>query len=73
MAPCLLLLWDDARVYGIGFVPSGANAGSADVFLGAMLLGRRVGSHECGCCIPIAHAAGWEEEEEQQLCFSILE
>lgn len=59
MAPLLPLLWADACAYGIGSVPDGANAGSADVFSGAMLW---VGSHECGCCIPIASAARQEEE-----------
>lgn len=65
MAPYLLLLWADAHAYGIGSVLDGTNAGSIDVFLGVMLW---VGSHECGCCI--ASAVG-QEEEEEQLCFSI--
>lgn len=66
MAPCLLLLWADARAYSIGSVLDGTNVGSVDVFSGVMLW---VGSHECSCCI--ASAAG-QEEEEEQLCFSIL-
>ena len=67
VAPCSPLLWADALVYSIGSVPDGANASSAHVFLGVMLW---VGSHERSCCVPIASAAG-QEEEEEQACFSI--